>query len=83
MPDSGTPKFTEQDIAIDGVSLHVTLAGDTNAPGLLLLHGMPNSSRMFKPIIPTLAASCRVVAPDLPGYGASDVIRTRHVRAFR
>ncbi len=74
MPNSDNSKFTEQDIAIDGVSLHVTLAGDAAAPGLLLLHGMPNSSRMFQPIIPTLAQSCRVIAPDLPGYGASDVI---------
>ncbi len=61
-------------IPIDGVSLHVTRAGDETAPALLLLHGMPNASRMFLPIIPELAPHCRIVAPDLPGFGRSDVI---------
>ena len=61
-------------IEIDGVSLSVTTAGDTAAPGLLLLHGMPNASRMFLPVIPELAPHCRIVAPDLPGLGGSDAI---------
>jgi pimeloyl-ACP methyl ester carboxylesterase len=61
-------------ITIDGVSLQVTLAGDTKAPALLLLHGMPNAARMFLPVIPALAPHCRVVAPDMPGSGGSDVI---------
>ena len=66
--------FQTNKIAIDNVSLSVTLAGAETAPGLLLLHGVPNASRMFLPVIPELAPHCRIVAPDLPGFGGSDVI---------
>jgi pimeloyl-ACP methyl ester carboxylesterase len=63
-----------ENIVIDGVSLQVRLAGEKGAPGLLLLHGMPNASRMFLPVMPALAQHCRVVAPDMPGFGGSDVM---------
>jgi pimeloyl-ACP methyl ester carboxylesterase len=72
MHGSITP-HTEK-IAIDGTSLSVTVAGAQNGPGLLLLHGMPNAARMFLPVIPELSPHCRIVAPDLPGLGGSDVI---------
>jgi pimeloyl-ACP methyl ester carboxylesterase len=47
-------------------------AGDPQAPAVLLLHGFPTSSHMFRNLIPELAAQYRVVAPDLPGFGFSD-----------
>lgn len=82
MADASKSTFTERDITLEDVSLHVTLAGDDKAPGLLLMHGMPNSSRMFRPIIPPLSTYCRIVAPDLPGYGASDVIKPASFERF-
>jgi pimeloyl-ACP methyl ester carboxylesterase len=50
----------------------VRTAGDASRPALVLLHGFPNSSRMFREMIAPLSGSLYVVAPDLPGYGASD-----------
>lgn len=47
-------------------------AGDPQAPAVLLLHGFPTSSHMFRNLIPQLAGEYRVVAPDLPGFGFSD-----------
>jgi pimeloyl-ACP methyl ester carboxylesterase len=67
-------RFLTQKLDVEGVALQVVVAGDKAAPGLLLLHGMPNAARMFLPIIPELAPHCRIVAPDLPGLGGSDVI---------
>ncbi len=48
-------------------------AGPENAPVLLLLHGFPTSSNMFRNLIPRLAGSFRVIAPDYPGYGQSSM----------
>jgi pimeloyl-ACP methyl ester carboxylesterase len=48
-------------------------AGPVDAPVLLLLHGFPTSSNMFRNLIPRLAPSFRVIAPDYPGYGQSSV----------
>ena len=47
-------------------------AGDPTAPTLLLLHGLPTSSRMFNPLIPLLADRFHVIAPDYIGFGHSD-----------
>jgi pimeloyl-ACP methyl ester carboxylesterase len=47
-------------------------AGDTNSPTVLLLHGFPTSSHMYRELIPALAERYHVVAPDLPGFGYSD-----------
>ena len=47
-------------------------AGAKNAPTLLLLHGFPTSSHMFRNLIPTLADRYHLVAPDLPGFGFSE-----------
>lgn len=49
-------------------------AGEASRPALLLLHGTPNSSRMFREVAPALAQSAYVIAPDLPGHGESDVL---------
>lgn len=44
-------------------------AGDPGAPVVLLLHGFPTSSHMYRNLIPLLAEDFRVIAPDLPGFG--------------
>lgn len=58
--------------AIDGVKVFYREAGPANAPVVLLLHGFPTSSHMFRNLIPLLADRYRVIAPDYPGYGQSD-----------
>ena len=57
----------------DGVRVFYRTAGDENAPVLLLLHGFPASSFMFRELIPRLANEYRVIAPDLPGFGFTQV----------
>ena len=54
-----------------GDEVAVRTAGDASKPALILLHGFPNSSRMFRDVIAPLSGSVYVVAPDLPGFGAS------------
>lgn len=58
-------------IDIDGVNVFYREAGDRSLPTLLLLHGFPSSSHMFRDLIPLLADRFHVVAPDLPGFGQS------------
>lgn len=50
-------------------------AGDKAAPALLLLHGFPTSSHMYRNLIPLLADRCRVIAPDFPGFGSTKAPR--------
>lgn len=57
---------------VDGQKIFYREAGDRSAPTLLLLHGFPTSSHMFRDLIPQLADRFHVVAPDLPGFGLSD-----------
>jgi len=59
---------------VDGTELEVRVAGDRDAPALLLIHGFPSSSASFRHVIPALAERCFVVAPDLPGFGRSTPI---------
>lgn len=56
---------------IDGVKVFYREAGPQDAPAVLLLHGFPTSSHMFRDLIPRLAGRYRVIAPDYPGYGQS------------
>lgn len=58
-------------VKIDGLDLFYREAGDPDAPTLLLLHGFPTSSHMFRNLIPRLADKYHVVAPDYPGFGYS------------
>lgn len=58
---------------IEGVKIAFREAGDPSRPTILLLHGFPTSSHMFRNIIPTLARKYHVIAPDYPGFGASDM----------
>jgi pimeloyl-ACP methyl ester carboxylesterase len=57
---------------IDGVKIFYREAGPAWAPTILLLHGLPSSSRMFDTLIPLLADRYHLVAPDYPGFGHSD-----------
>ncbi len=57
---------------IDGVKVFYREAGPADGPVVLLLHGFPTSSHMFRNLIPLLADKYRVIAPDYPGYGQSD-----------
>jgi pimeloyl-ACP methyl ester carboxylesterase len=59
-------------IEIDGLSIFYREAGPKDAPTLLLLHGLPSSSRMFEPLFARLSDRYHLVAPDYPGFGHSD-----------
>jgi len=75
-----TPTITQQapptihyrSMKIDGVNVFYREAGPANGPVVLLLHGFPTSSHMFRNLIPLLADRYRVIAPDYPGFGQSD-----------
>ncbi len=58
--------------SVNGFKIFYREAGHPEAPTVLLLHGFPTSSHMFRNLIPQLAATYHVVAPDLPGFGFSD-----------
>jgi pimeloyl-ACP methyl ester carboxylesterase len=60
-------------VEADGVRVFYRAAGDAIAPVVLLLHGFPASSFMFRDLIPRLANDYRVVAPDFPGFGFTEV----------
>ena len=57
---------------VDGLKIFYREAGPVDGPVVLLLHGFPTSSHMFRNLIPTLADRYRVIAPDYPGFGQSD-----------
>src|SRR5215813_1170717 len=61
-----------QHATVDGTRIFYREAGPKTAPTILLLHGFPTSSHMFRNLIPILAERYHVVAPDLPGFGFSD-----------
>src|SRR5262245_26806162 len=58
---------------VDGFSIFYRETGPAGAPKLLLLHGFPTASHMFRDLIPLLADRFHMVAPDLPGFGKSDM----------
>ncbi|EIB96810.1 alpha/beta hydrolase (plasmid) [Pantoea anthophila] len=62
----------------DGVNIFYREAGDPSHPVLLLLHGFPTSSHQFRHLIPLLADRFHLIAPDLPGFGFTDVPAERH-----
>jgi len=59
-------------VAIDGVNIFYREAGPADGPVILLMHGYPTSSFMFRNLIPKLSTKFHVIAPDLPGFGFSD-----------
>jgi len=69
----GVPLTSIERTNADGVQIFYRSAGDPGAPVVLLLHGFPTSSFMFRELIPRLARDYRVIAPDLPGFGFTEV----------
>ena len=65
------PQVFYRTVKIDGLDIFYREAGPKDAPAVLLLHGFPTSSHMFRNLIPFLAGKFHVVAPDYPGYGSS------------
>ncbi len=59
-------------VDVDGLNVFYRESGPSDAPVLLLLHGFPSSSHMYRDLIPELSADYRVIAPDYPGFGFSD-----------
>lgn len=74
--------LTYRTAAVDGLRVFHREAGDPGAPALLLLHGFPTSSHMYRELIPALADRYHVLAPDLPGFGYSEA-PDRTVFAYR
>jgi pimeloyl-ACP methyl ester carboxylesterase len=70
---SSVPVTSVHKVEADGVQVFYREAGDANAPVVLLLHGFPTSSFMYRELIPRLASDYRVIAPDLPGFGFTEV----------
>jgi len=64
-------------VEADGIQVFYREAGDPQAPVVLLLHGFPTSSFIFRELIPRLADRYRVIAPDLPGFGFTEVPEKR------
>src|SRR5262245_53464164 len=60
-------------LLVDGLNIAYREAGNPQNPKLILLHGFPASSHQYRNLIPALAASFHVVAPDYPGFGNSDI----------
>jgi pimeloyl-ACP methyl ester carboxylesterase len=71
------PLTSVRKIEADGVQVFYRVAGDPSAPVVLLLHGFPGCSFMFRELIPRLADRYRVIAPDLPGFGFTEVPEKR------
>lgn len=65
--------ITYNRVAVDGLNIFYRVAGPKTAPTVLLLHGFPTSSHMYRNLIPLLAERYHVLAPDLPGFGFSDM----------
>jgi pimeloyl-ACP methyl ester carboxylesterase len=74
---STVPVTSIHKVEADGVNVFYRAAGDPSAPVVLLLHGFPTSSFMFRELIPRLADQFRVIAPDLPGFGFTEVPEER------
>ena len=66
-------KISYRTVNVDGLKIFYREGGLADASTLLLLHGFPTSSHMFRNLIPLLADRFHIVAPDLPGFGQSDM----------
>jgi pimeloyl-ACP methyl ester carboxylesterase len=76
-------EVTHRYVEVDGTKVFVREAGDRSAPAIVLLHGYPSSSHMFRGLIPLLADRFRVIAPDMIGYGHPQVARAPRGRELR
>ena len=72
-PPVSAQQVYHRTVKIDGLDIFYREAGSKDAPTVLLLHGFPTSSHMFRNLIPALADKYHVVAPDYPGYGYSSM----------
>jgi len=77
---SQVPMTSIHRVEADGVSLFYREAGPADAPAVLLLHGFPASSFQYRELIPLLADKYRVIAPDLPGFGFTEVPKKRQYK---
>ena len=73
LPAAAAPAVRYHTTTIDGVNVFYREAGPADAPAIVLLHGFPTSSNMFRNLIPALADRYHVIAPDYPGFGHSDM----------
>ena len=71
------PSTSVHRVEADGVRVFYRAAGDPNSPVVLLLHGFPAASFMYRELMPRLASDYRVIAPDIPGFGFTEVPRER------
>ena len=65
-----------------GTELSFITAGEVSRPAVLLLHGFPGSASYFREVIPALSRVAHIIAPDLPGFGESDVLSEVSFAAF-
>lgn len=72
-PQAPAPVVSYNVVDIDGLDIFYREAGDRSNPTILLLHGFPTSSQMFRNLIPQLADKYHVIAPDYPGFGQSSM----------
>jgi len=72
---AATPATHYQTVQVDGLDIFYREAGPKDAPTILLLHGFPTSSHMYRELIPRLADHYHVIAPDYPGFGYSSTPR--------
>ncbi len=71
--EKASPIVSYKFAKVDGLDIFYREAGDTSKPTILLLHGFPTSSQMFRNLIPQLADKYHVIAPDYPGFGQSSM----------
>ncbi|MHC0068301.1 alpha/beta fold hydrolase [Nostoc sp. UIC 10890] len=64
---------TYRTVSVDGLDIFYREAGSRDRPTILLLHGFPTSSQMFRNLIPALADQFHLIAPDYPGFGYSSM----------
>jgi len=72
------PQASVHKVEADGVEVFYRTAGAPDAPAILLLHGFPTSSFMFRELMPRLADKFHLIAPDLPGFGFTEVPENRN-----
>lgn len=65
-----------------GTELSFITAGDASKPAVLLLHGFPGSAGYFREVVPELSQAAYMIAPDLPGFGKSDILPAPSFPAF-